>query len=60
MNSGVEGITGPEKVHLGEGYNLTCSVATIDENTEITWYRADSPLLLNSTLYYDNYDNKVT
>jgi len=51
---GVEGVTGPEKVHLGEGYNLTCSVATIDENTEITWYRADSPLLPHSTLYYDN------
>ena len=50
-------ITGPEIVHLGESYNLTCSVATIDEETEITWYRGNTPLLPHSTFYYDD---KVT
>jgi len=54
MTRGVEGITGPEKVHLGDSYNLTCSVATIDEDTVITWYKEDSQLLPHSTLYYDN------
>ena len=57
MYSGVEGITGPEKVHLGDSYNLTCSIATIDEDTTITWFRENSQLLPHSTLYYDN---KVT
>jgi len=51
---GVEGITGPEKVHLGDSYNLTCSIATIDEDTTITWYREKNQLLPHSTVHYDN------
>ncbi|KAL5252519.1 hypothetical protein ACHWQZ_G015335 [Mnemiopsis leidyi] len=51
---GVERITGPEQVHLGESYNLTCTVATIDEETEVTWYREDTQLLPHSTMYFDN------
>ena len=57
MYSGVEGIKVPEKVHLGDSYNLTCSIATIDEDTTITWFRENSQLHPHSKLYYDD---KVT
>jgi hypothetical protein len=51
---GVEGITGPEKVHLGDSYNLTCSVATIDEDTVITWYKENNLLTPHYTFYHES------